>query len=105
MAYLELLQEFSFGQNIRIIELVAFQLQKCHAEDRKSVNQSVFDLVATLIKHDVFKLEDIWHYIATGDQDELEELAKEQLADINYQYKLLFTTIMNEERFEKEMES
>jgi len=69
------------------------------------VDQSLFDLTAMLIKHEVVSLEDIWPHIeikldpitdeATG--DEIDSLLDKQVKDLDYLYQLMFKTIMNAE--------
>ena len=69
------------------------------------MDQSLFDLTAMLIKHEVISLEEIWSHIEskldpTPDEangDEIDLLLDNQVKDLDYQYQLMFKTIMNAE--------
>jgi len=69
------------------------------------VDQSLFDLTAMLIKHEVISLEDIWSHIESkldpppdeANGDEIDLLLDNQIKDLDYQYQLMFKTIMNAE--------
>ena len=58
-----------------------------------------------LIKHEVISLEEIWSHIEskldlTSDEangDEIDLLLDNQVKDLDYQYQLMFKTIMNAE--------
>ena len=63
-----------------------------------------------LIKHEVIALEEIWphfeHSLEKTDNDsgdEIDRMHAIQATSLDYQYQLMFKTIMNAEKFEQEM--
>ena len=73
------------------------------------MDQSLFDLTAMLVKHEVVRLEELWPHIESclgdgySDKDEIDDLKEMQNKSVDYLYQLLFKTIMNAEQFDKEM--
>lgn len=78
-------------------------------ERGEGVRQSLFDLTAILIKYEVIELGDVWvhleHNLKKEDEnvDEIESLHKKQIVSLDYQYQMLFKTIMNQAALEQEM--
>ena len=102
-------------------QLVGFKIQnaltKCKIGEKgvptvpildvgEGVRQNLFDLTALLIKYEVIELGDIWphleHTLKKEDEhtDEIESLHKKQILSLDYQYQMLFKTIMNQSALE-----
>jgi hypothetical protein len=68
----------------------------------EEVSQSLFELTALLIKHEVIELAEVWAHLEhtlkkkDGEPDEIENLHKKQMDSLQYQYKMLFQTITDQ---------
>lgn len=74
--YLDLLKEF--GSKHALSQLLGFKVQRANGV---SESQTLFDLIALLIKHGLIELPDIWSHFdwkksesETGQEDEIEKL-------------------------------
>ena len=94
LAYFPLLKEF--GSPSLITQLLGFKLQKTQPE------QSLFTLIALLLKHELIELSGIWPHLTS---DSLTDLLDRQSKSLEYQYGMLFKTIMNKEVFEQEFKA
>ena len=59
-------------------------------------------MIALLVKHQVVQLSHIWSYMST-DNDKLKNLLARQKESLNYQYKMLFISVMNAQGFAQEL--
>ena len=98
LAYLSLLKEF--GTANAITQLMGFKIQRALIKSQigdqgvpertggEEVNQSLFELTALLIKHEVIQLADMWPHLehtlkkSEGEPDEIEALLKRQIESL-----------------------
>jgi hypothetical protein len=79
LSYFKLLAEF--GTENTITQLLGFKLQKIE------LSQSLFTLIALLLKHEVISLEGVWSHLSkepTAEKDELQLLMERQHKSLDY---------------------